>query len=281
LKGWAIFSRSLRDEEKNDAKHILAVGQYGFVIEFGFAPTPYWWSPQLKRLVVFWIFVLAFPAADALGQALPRLFDFTVQLPPELAQAQAVDLRLRVFDAKSAHPLYEEVLPDLKPEGRRTIELEVGRHREQPLPHTLLSGRLVRYEIAARPAGQGAFVPVYSSPDVQMVFEHSMSVWEKIRLDRWVVLGFIGQIVFMLRFLIQWIASERRRESVVPVAFWYCSLLGGAIVLLYGIVESEPIIILGQGLGFIVYGRNLYLIYRKRAEGARADLDPDGTASGK
>ena len=79
------------------------------------------------------------------------------------------------------------------------------------------------------------------------------------------VLGFTGQSLFALRFLVQWVASERRGESIIPIYFWYLSLIGSMILLVYAIFRYDPVFILGQSTGFIVYMRNLMLIYRKRA----------------
>jgi lipid-A-disaccharide synthase-like uncharacterized protein len=86
------------------------------------------------------------------------------------------------------------------------------------------------------------------------------------------VLGFLGQAFFSARFLVQWIVSERRSESVVPLAFWIFSLLGGALLLTYAIYRKDPVFILGQGAGLVVYVRNLMLIYRKRAAQKHLDL---------
>ncbi|MEO0680698.1 MAG: lipid-A-disaccharide synthase N-terminal domain-containing protein [Pseudomonadota bacterium] len=83
----------------------------------------------------------------------------------------------------------------------------------------------------------------------------------------WILAGLGGQLVFMARFAVQWIASERARRSVMPVAFWWLSILGAAILLAYAIHRADPVFILGQSLGFIVYARNLWLI---RAERRRA-----------
>ena len=80
------------------------------------------------------------------------------------------------------------------------------------------------------------------------------------------ILGFVGQGIFFARFLIQWIESERRRESVIPVGFWYCSLIGGFLTLIYAVLIESPPIILGQLFGLLVYTRNLMLVYRKRRE---------------
>lgn len=79
----------------------------------------------------------------------------------------------------------------------------------------------------------------------------------------WLAVGFLGQAFFSARFLVQWIASERRKESVVPVSFWFFSIGGGLTLLLYAIHRLDPVFILGQGAGLFIYLRNLYLIRRK------------------
>lgn len=76
----------------------------------------------------------------------------------------------------------------------------------------------------------------------------------------WVLFGFFAQALFMMRFLIQWIASERARKSVIPVAFWYFSLAGGLTLLAYAIHRRDPVFIFGQALGTVIYLRNLWLI---------------------
>jgi lipid-A-disaccharide synthase-like uncharacterized protein len=78
--------------------------------------------------------------------------------------------------------------------------------------------------------------------------------------------GFVAQALFATRFLVQWIASERRKESHVPVQFWYFSLLGGALMTIYGLGRRDPVIILGQAPALIVYVRNLMLIHARRDE---------------
>lgn len=80
----------------------------------------------------------------------------------------------------------------------------------------------------------------------------------------WVLVGLFGQLMFTARFIIQWLASERAGRSVVPVAFWYFSLAGGLIVLAYGLHKWEPVIILGQLPGTVIYLRNLILIHRAK-----------------
>ncbi|MFZ0943550.1 MAG: lipid-A-disaccharide synthase N-terminal domain-containing protein [Syntrophobacteraceae bacterium] len=81
------------------------------------------------------------------------------------------------------------------------------------------------------------------------------------------VLGFCGQGLFFGRFLVQWIASERQRKSVVPIAFWYFSIGGGGLLLIYALLKKDPVFILGQGGGLIIYLRNLYLIHREHSRG--------------
>jgi lipid-A-disaccharide synthase-like uncharacterized protein len=78
----------------------------------------------------------------------------------------------------------------------------------------------------------------------------------------WLSLGLLGQALFSARFLVQWVASERRKRSVVPLAFWYFSVGGGLTLLAYAIYRRDPVFILGQGAGLFVYARNLWLIYR-------------------
>ena len=79
-------------------------------------------------------------------------------------------------------------------------------------------------------------------------------------VDPWLILGLTAQALFAGRFLIQWIVSERRRRSVIPRSFWYLSLAGGVLLLLYAIHRRDPVFILGQATGAIVYVRNLVLI---------------------
>jgi|OpeIllAssembly_1097287.scaffolds.fasta_scaffold947207_2 lipid-A-disaccharide synthase-like uncharacterized protein len=78
----------------------------------------------------------------------------------------------------------------------------------------------------------------------------------------WLAVGFAGQLLFTSRFLVQWVASERQRQSVIPTAFWWLSLGGAALLLAYAIWRRDPVFILGQAFGFVVYTRNLILIAR-------------------
>lgn len=85
----------------------------------------------------------------------------------------------------------------------------------------------------------------------------------------WLVVGFMGQALFSARFLVQWVSSERHKRSVVPLAFWYFSVAGGATLLAYAIHRQDPVFIVGQFAGLFIYLRNLQLIYRqRRAEAA-------------
>lgn len=81
-------------------------------------------------------------------------------------------------------------------------------------------------------------------------------------LDWWVVLGVIAQLFFTARFVVQWLASERAGRSVIPVAFWILSLVGGVTLLIYAIHRKDPVFIAGQAFGVFVYLRNLQLVLR-------------------
>jgi lipid-A-disaccharide synthase-like uncharacterized protein len=77
----------------------------------------------------------------------------------------------------------------------------------------------------------------------------------------WIGIGLAGQTLFSMRFLIQWLASEREGRSIVPIAFWYFSIGGGITLLSYAIYRQDPVFILGQSTGVFIYARNLYLIH--------------------
>ena len=84
------------------------------------------------------------------------------------------------------------------------------------------------------------------------------------QFNLWILFGFVAQVMFMMRFLVQWVASERARRSVMPVAFWFFSVAGGALLFVYAIHREDPVFIAGQGAGLFIYVRNLWLIYRER-----------------
>ncbi len=100
-------------------------------------------------------------------------------------------------------------------------------------------------------------------------------------------MGFAGQAIFTARFLVQWIASERQRDSVVPTAFWWLSLAGGFTLLSYAISRRDPVIIAGQSMGVFIYVRNLMLVKKrkrrvlKRGQAAVAAQEPAASATGR
>ena len=84
----------------------------------------------------------------------------------------------------------------------------------------------------------------------------------RIPMTCWIVIGFVGQALFGVRFLIQWLNSEQEGHSVIPVAFWYFSLVGGVISLVYAVHLQAWPLILGQGMPLLIYARNIWMIYR-------------------
>jgi len=80
----------------------------------------------------------------------------------------------------------------------------------------------------------------------------------------WIIIGLMGQLLFSWRFILQWITSEKNKRSVIPIGFWYLSIGGSLILLSYAIHRLDPVFILGQSGGLIIYLRNLVLIYRER-----------------
>ena len=90
-------------------------------------------------------------------------------------------------------------------------------------------------------------------------------------MDFWLALGLFAQALFSLRFLVQWIASEKQKESVIPVYFWYFSLGGGTLLLIYAIHRKDPVFILGQSMGVFIYIRNLMLTYSKNKQPLQMD----------
>ncbi len=95
-----------------------------------------------------------------------------------------------------------------------------------------------------------------------------MSAFFRFFLQPMAVLGLVGQCLFFSRFLVQWLASEKRGESHVPLIFWYLSIAGGLLLYIYASWRQDPVIMLGQGVGIFVYVRNLMLIAKKRRSDA-------------
>lgn len=80
----------------------------------------------------------------------------------------------------------------------------------------------------------------------------------------WIIIGFVGQSLFFMRFFVQWLASEKAKASVIPHAFWYFSIGGGVTLCAYAIYRQDPVFILGQSTGLLIYARNLFLIRRSQ-----------------
>ena len=79
------------------------------------------------------------------------------------------------------------------------------------------------------------------------------------------IIGFVGQGFFSARFIVQWVMSEIKKQSIIPLGFWYFSLLGGATLFAYALYKEDPVFIVGQGAGLLIYTRNLYLIRKRSA----------------
>ena len=90
------------------------------------------------------------------------------------------------------------------------------------------------------------------------------------KFDFWLAFGIVAQLLFTARFLVQWISSERAGQSVVPMAFWFFSMGGGLMTLVYGVAKREPVIILGQAMATVIYVRNIMLIVKSRRSGSQA-----------
>jgi lipid-A-disaccharide synthase-like uncharacterized protein len=88
----------------------------------------------------------------------------------------------------------------------------------------------------------------------------------------WLVVGCLGQALFTARFVVQWLVSERKRDSVVPVAFWWLSLMGGTALLSYATWRRDPVIVVGQAMGLVVYVRNLTLVAQAKRQTTRCAL---------
>lgn len=99
---------------------------------------------------------------------------------------------------------------------------------------------------------------------IKEVLSNFAQQYPQFRIDFWIIFGLIGQAMFTMRFLLQWIASEKRKESVIPVSFWYFSLGGGLILLSYAIHRMDPVFILAYLPGNLIYFRNLHLVYKKK-----------------
>jgi lipid-A-disaccharide synthase-like uncharacterized protein len=88
----------------------------------------------------------------------------------------------------------------------------------------------------------------------------------------WITIGFIAQFLFSMRFIVQWLATEKARASIIPETFWYFSLAGGAMLLAYAIYRMDPVFILGQAAGLVIYARNIYFIWLGKREPSPAEI---------
>jgi lipid-A-disaccharide synthase-like uncharacterized protein len=86
-----------------------------------------------------------------------------------------------------------------------------------------------------------------------------------MNIDGWVAFGFVAQAFFFLRFVVQWVASERKKESHIPHSFWYLSIVGGLGLLAYAVHRRDPVFIIGNCFGVFIYLRNLVLIHQKKS----------------
>jgi len=82
----------------------------------------------------------------------------------------------------------------------------------------------------------------------------------------WLAIGLLGQSLFFMRFFVQWLASEKAKQSIIPTAFWYFSMAGGITLLAYAIFRKDPVFIIGQSTGLLIYSRNLYFVHTKKPE---------------
>jgi lipid-A-disaccharide synthase-like uncharacterized protein len=104
-----------------------------------------------------------------------------------------------------------------------------------------------------------------------MSYSHLASWWAATPTSElvWIAVGFAAQLMFSMRFIVQWLATEKARASIIPEAFWYFSFAGGALLLAYALYRMDPVFILGQAMGLVIYARNIYFIWLgKRAPNA-------------
>jgi lipid-A-disaccharide synthase-like uncharacterized protein len=88
----------------------------------------------------------------------------------------------------------------------------------------------------------------------------------------WITIGFIAQFLFSMRFIVQWLATEKARASIIPETFWYFSMAGGVMLLAYAIYRMDPVFILGQAAGLVIYARNIYFIWLGKREPSPAEI---------
>jgi lipid-A-disaccharide synthase-like uncharacterized protein len=106
-----------------------------------------------------------------------------------------------------------------------------------------------------------------------------MPLWIEQHLHLWLVIGLAGQTLFMMRFVVQWIASEKAGRSTVPELFWYFSLGGGFVLMIYAIHQNDPVFIIGQMSGLVIYVRNLWFIWRDKLRVHHTSFEDDCDAA--
>lgn len=97
----------------------------------------------------------------------------------------------------------------------------------------------------------------------------------------WIAIGFVGQGLFSMRFIYQWFHSERAKRSIIPEAFWYFSVAGGATLFAYAIHRQDPVFIVGQGAGLLIYARNIYFVRRDKKAAVAAAVARDDDDAGR
>jgi len=114
------------------------------------------------------------------------------------------------------------------------------------------------------------------------VIEKLMQWWASVSTVEliWLGVGFAAQLMFSMRFIVQWIASERARKSIVPETFWYFSLAGGLMLCIYAIYRMDPVFMLGQAMGLVIYSRNIYLIWQNKKLEAELSAGMSRAATG-
>ena len=107
-----------------------------------------------------------------------------------------------------------------------------------------------------------------------MTLAHLQSWWASTPSTElaWVTIGFIAQFMFSMRFIVQWVATEKARASIIPETFWYFSFAGGSMLLAYAIYRSDPVFIVGQATGLVIYARNIYFIWLGKRDPSTANV---------
>ena len=107
-----------------------------------------------------------------------------------------------------------------------------------------------------------------------MSFSHLTSWWASTPTSEliWIAVGLAAQFMFSMRFIVQWLATEKARASIIPETFWCFSFAGGAMLLAYAIYRMDPVFILGQGMGLVIYARNIYFIWLGKREPSAANV---------